>query len=507
MRALAAMTVCLLALAHPCLSQERASVAQRPDFSTMSRAEVRAVIRAMPKGGDLHIHLSGAPYAETYLDWAAEDGLCVDTARWALTEPCTPAGDLMLASSLTPDQRSMMMDSLSTRRDGFAGRNGHDQFFTAFDRFGWTRDYRRGDMLADLMTTLAAQNTFYVEVMWMPQSRPARDLGAASGDGSDLALMDTAMAPHLLALVQAAMAETDALEARARLLLGCRARTPDAGPELYDASEPRACGVSVRYLIQANRLIPPAQTYGQIALGEALIMADARWVGLQLVAPEDHPNALANYEPHMAMFARMAGRGVPVALHAGELTLDYATPDEIDDHVRQAVQAGARRIGHGVAIPYEQAAYDLVDEMAATGVAVEINLTSNADILGVEGEEHPVIWLRQAGVPVIYTTDDPGISRSDLSSEYARAVFDTGATYNDLVTSARNALAFSFLPGEGLWLDPGRYERIHPDCVGQVVSEAPVDACLSLLEASPRAREQWRYETLLSAFERDWAHR
>lgn len=500
MRVLVGGLLAALALAGTAAAQQRPPVGERPDFSEMSRAEIRAVIRAMPKGGDLHIHLSGAPYAETYLAWAAEDGLCVDTVRWALTDPCTPAGDLVLASALTPDQRALMMDSLSTRRPDFAGRNGHDQFFTAFDRFGWTREYRRGDMLADVMQTLAQQNTFYVEVMWMPQSRQSRDLGAAAGDGYDLDGMDANLAGGLPALVAAAIAETDEVEARARELLGCE--PVDEAVSMTLRRE--GCDVTVRYLVQANRLVPPAQTYGQLALGEALIGADPRWVGLQLVAPEDHPNALANYETHMAMFERMAGRGVPVALHAGELTLDYATPDEISDHVGLAVEAGARRIGHGVAIPYETGAHDTVAAMASQGVAVEVNLTSNDSILGVEGEEHPVIWLREAGVPVVYTTDDPGISRSDLSSEYARAVFDTGATYEDLVTSARNALAFSFLPGEGLWLDPGEYEQLNPACARQSLDQRPSGNCAVLLDDSPRAREQWRYEQLLAVFENAW---
>lgn len=485
-----------MALTGAAAAQTRPPGEQRPDFSTLSRAEIRAVTRAMPKGGDLHIHLSGAPYAETYLEWAAQDGLCIDTSRWALTDPCTPGGDMILASEITPDQRSIMMDSLSTRRPDFAGRTGHDQFFTAFDRFGWTRDYRRGDMLADLMSVLAAQNTWYVEVMWMPQSRQARDLGAAAGDGSDLAAMDRAMEAGMPALVQAAIEETNGLELRAREVLGCD-----------QASPPPACSVTVRYLIQANRLIPPAQTYGQLALGDALISADPRWVGLQLVAPEDHPNALANYEQHMAMFERMAEREVPIALHAGELTLAYATPEEISNHVGLAVEAGARRIGHGVAIPHETASYDLLTAMADKGVAVEINLTSNADILGIEGEDHPVIWLREMGVPVIYTTDDPGISRSDLSSEYARAVFDTGATYEDLVTSARNALAFSFLHGEGLWNDPGVYRRPAAVCAEEIGSAEPSQACRQLLDGSPRAMMQWRFEHQLAVFEMEWAAR
>jgi hypothetical protein len=54
----------------------------------------RAFLRALPKGGDLHNHLGGAIYAESYLRWAAEDGLCVDTRTHTILgdrEPCDAA--------------------------------------------------------------------------------------------------------------------------------------------------------------------------------------------------------------------------------------------------------------------------------------------------------------------------------------------------------------------------------------------------------------------------------
>ena len=472
------------------------------DLQAMSQAELTAFTRAMPKGGDLHIHLSGAPYPETYLTWAAEDGLCIDTVALALAPPCEPGGDLVSARGITADLRAQMMDSLSTRRPDFAGRTGHDQFFTAFDRFGATPDHRRGDMLADLMQTLAMQNTFYLEVMWMPQSGASRRAGSAAGWNEDFAAMDAALAPALPDLLAAAIAETDAMEARARELLHC---PPEDRPaDIIGGHGLAGCAVTVRYLVQANRLVPPEQTYGQLALGAALIAADPRWVGLQLVAPEDHPNALANYDTHMAMFGWFTGRGVPASLHAGELTLAYATPLEMDDHVTGAGRAGARRIGHGVAIPLETDAQGLVARMVEERIAVEINLTSNDVILEIEGEEHPVIWFRQAGVPVVYTTDDPGISRIDLSHEYARAVTDTGATYADLVTSARNAIAFSFLPGENLWLDPGRYRSAHAACAADLRADALSEDCQEFLETNDRAREQFRYERLLAEFEADW---
>src|ERR1700730_10412786 len=50
----------------------------------------------MPKGGDLHNHLSGSIYAESYVQWAAEKGLCVNNKTYVLPLlPCdTNAGQV-----------------------------------------------------------------------------------------------------------------------------------------------------------------------------------------------------------------------------------------------------------------------------------------------------------------------------------------------------------------------------------------------------------------------------
>jgi hypothetical protein len=172
------------------------------------------------------------------------------------------------------------------------------------------------------------------------------------------------------------------------------------------------------------------------------------------------------------------------------------------DHVAKAVRdAGAKRIGHGVDIPHEDAAAGLLSEMAARRVLVEINLSSNEAILGVKGSDHPYGWLRARGVPTALSTDDPGILRIDLSHEYARAAHE-GATYADLKTSARNAIAFSFLKGEGLWRDPGRYRQPDPACSKALGhAKPPPGACADLVAGSDKAAEQWRLEHLIAAFE------
>ena len=468
-----------------------------PDLARMTGGELTAFTRAMPKGGELHNHVSGAIFAETLLTWAVEDGLCINAKTLAVTPPCQPAEDLKPASAIKTDEilRAAMIDSFSVRNPSFLGRSGHDQFFGSFGRFGAAGAGREGDMLAHVMDNLARQNTFYLEAMVTPQGVASRVKGAQVGwKGGDLALQKAAnTAAGLEGLVGAAITDTDAMEARARSLMRCGA--PAALP---------GCQVTVRYLVQTSRVAPPEQTFAQLQLGVALVAADQRWVGLQLVAPEDHPLAITHYSPHMRMvdFLTDHGRTAKAALHAGELSRDYAPSEELRYHVAEAVRvAGARRIGHGVDLPMETGAEALVTEMAAAGVLVEVNLSSNAAILGVSGKAHPYAWLRQRGAPVSLSTDDAGILRIDLSHEYARAV-DTGASYADLKASARNAIAFSYLTGEGLWSDPGRYRRPAKACARQIGRVEPkVGACADLIAASDKAREQWRHERLLAVFE------
>lgn len=46
-----------------------------------------AFLLTMPKGGDLHNHLSGSIYAESYIQWAADNALCVNNQTLALLVP------------------------------------------------------------------------------------------------------------------------------------------------------------------------------------------------------------------------------------------------------------------------------------------------------------------------------------------------------------------------------------------------------------------------------------
>ena len=65
------------------------------DAARDNHTELRAFLHRMPKGGDLHTHLSGAVYAERFIAWAAQQHLCADPANTLLSKPeCDLPGDV-----------------------------------------------------------------------------------------------------------------------------------------------------------------------------------------------------------------------------------------------------------------------------------------------------------------------------------------------------------------------------------------------------------------------------
>lgn len=480
--------------AKPAASEPEARTAARFDAVVKDRAQLRLFLRAMPKGGDLHHHLSGAPYAEDFLAWADRDGLCVTTEVLpAIVEgPCdapgkAPARDL---GRRDPALYGRAVNALSMRNyhpgaDG-ALASGHDQFFSTFGRFGTVTRNNTGAMLAVAREYAAGDRVGYVETSVNPPAMYGLVAAAqaAPWDG-DLDKALAALEPKIPAMLAQARQEMDAAEAEADRRQGCGPARPKTGP----------CAVVLGYQAFAVRVLPPSTVFAQLVAAYALAENDPRFVGVNIVAPEDDPVALADYALHMRMFQFLARRHpeVKLSLHAGELTLGLVPPRDLAFHIREAVEvAGARRIGHGVDIAYEEDAPALLARMARDRVAVEVNLTSNDVILGVKGADHPLALYRRAGVPVVLSTDDEGVSRIDLTHEYLRAVTEHGLGYGDLKALARESLEHAFLPGESLWAS-GRAPAAACARAGP--------ACDAFLAKSRKATAQWRLEREFEAFE------
>jgi len=473
---------------------EQAFAAARGDALAL-----RHFLFRMPKGADLHNHLDGAVYAESYIAWAAADGLCVALeSQVIVAPPCSREAGRPALRDVQHDAAVVneLIDAFSTRNYERRPVSGHDQFFSTFARFHRASVGREGYMIAEAAARAARQNILYLELMQSFGMAQARAL-ARQGEGFDAAAPVASLVDDeaVAALAAETIAATDRAEAQWRGVLACAGA--DSAP---------GCEVTVRYLAQVIRVFPPEQVLAQTLLAFELIERDPRYVGLNFVAPEDHPITLRDHRLQMEMIGALA-RHYPsaregIALHAGELTMGLVPPEHLGRHIREAVEiAGASRIGHGVDIRYAPAPFQLMQTMARAGIAVEINLTSNDVILGVTGEEHPFSSYRRHGVPLTLSTDDEGVSRIDLTHEYQRAVETYGLSYTELKTLSRNALAYSFLPGEPLFADTAA-GMLAPACRGSRPGVAePLPACRALLEASRKARLQWALERRFARFE------
>ena len=473
---------------------------------------LHAFLAEFPKGADLHVHLSGAVYAETFIRDAAEDGLCVDPialkfVKTTCADPLVPAS--RLSGVLAPADQDLydrLIDSFSMRSFvPTAGFSGHDQFFSTFGRFGGLDKRHTGEWVDEVASRAAAQNQQYLELMETPAFGHAAAIAHQIGWPADPASVDLArMRQALLDRGLRDEVATDRqhvrdAEARRRELEHCG--TPQATP---------ACKVQIRYIYQILRGWAPEQVFAQTLLGFETVQQsvdehDDGFVGLNFVMPEDGFVSMRDYTLHMKMVEYLRGLypKVHISLHAGELAPGLVPPEGLRFHVRQAVEVGqAERIGHGVDVMYEDDAPALLKEMARKHVMVEINLSSNEGILGIKGVEHPFPLFRAAHVPVALSTDDEGVSRIEITTEYVRAALDYHLSYADLKQLVRAGMEHNFLPGESLWARPDEFTFATASCKGQAPgADKPSPACQKFLDANQKAAAQWELERRFREFE------
>lgn len=100
--------------------------------------------------------------------------------------------------------------------------------------------------------------------------------------------------------------------------------------------------------------------------------------------------------------------GLRLTAHAGE----WGDPQRI----RETLDLGVERLGHGIrAIEDARLVQDLADRQ----IVLEVCPGSNVVLEAVTGwDVHPIEKLRDAGVPVTVSTDDPPFFHTDMTAEY-----------------------------------------------------------------------------------------
>jgi adenosine deaminase len=502
-------------------------------FNTAKQSplELTAFLARMPKGADLHMHLTGAVYAETFIKDGAADLLCVDPKTMSFFKPTATTRSLppqpvcgegnVRADSAFKDQKlyDALVDSFSMRSFvPSAGISGHDQFFATFARFGGIATSHAGEWLDEVATRAATQNEQYLEIMVTPTFSHAAEIGSRigwpttpadpsrnrTGDATGTTREDLSRLRD--ALLAAGLRDEVAIDGKQiGDAFDARNQIENCGQPSAQTSAQPACSVKIRLLYQVLRAFPPQQVFAQTLLAFEVASQDPRVVGLNFVQPEDAYMSMSEYHREMLMldYLHSVYPTVHISLHAGELAPGLVPPDGLRFHIREAVDLGhAERIGHGVDVMYENEPQSLIKEMADRHIMVEINLTSNDVILGVNAPWHPLPIYRAAGVPIALSTDDEGVSRIDLTNEYTRAAMDFNLSYVDLKTSARTSLEHSFLPGPSLWQQPDSFTRTVPACAGQPLGAAnPTPKCLTFLQGSEKAAEQWQLEHRYDLFE------
>ena len=310
---------------------------------------LHAFLSQFPKGADLHVHLSGAVYAETFIRDAGEDGLCVDPVELKFSPPpCS--GKLVPASALSGNMTAANQDLYDRLIDSFSLRSfvplpslsGHDQFFATFARFTGLRPSHAGEWVDEVASRSAAQNQQYLELMDTPPFGHAAQIAHAAGWNPDLPAMRQALLDRGLRDEVAIDRESVRTAENARRSLE-QCGTPEATP---------ACQEEIRYIYQVLRGFPPEQVFAQTLLGFETVKAsmDAHedtWVGINFVMPEDGYISMRDYTLQMKMLDYLHGvyPQVPISLHAGELAPGLVPPEGLRFHIRQAVELGHAQRG------------------------------------------------------------------------------------------------------------------------------------------------------------------
>ncbi|WPQ60409.1 hypothetical protein SIO70_18850 [Chitinophaga sancti] len=416
----------------------------RHDPSSLS-----AFLTAMPKGADLHHHFSGAIFGETYWNvltesngWMQPYTIEVDTAGALHKAPWIHFATLSRESRFDSLKQAFLRKASIKDYDPSAGPSDQ-HFFSTFSRFGAVARYDMKTGMQEFKQRALAENVSYIETMLgAPDTAirlaagPAWEKSITGASLSDSTTVFNTLDQVYAALLKAGIGNTAKKFCHHQDLLHQQAAIDDSV-------------FMLRYQLHGNRNEQPLTVYRKLLIAFQAASMDSLIVGVNLVSPEDGVISMRDYSLHMLMFAHLHRHfpHIRYSLHAGELAAGMVRPELLRYHISQAVLiAGAQRIGHGVDIAHEAASIPLLEVMRERKVAVEINLSSNEFILHVKNDQHPILFYHSHKVPIVISTDDAGVLRTDLTEQYILlATRYPSIHYNDIKAIVRNSIVYSFL--------------------------------------------------------------
>jgi len=382
------------------------------------------VLYYMPKGGDLHDHLSGGVFSEDFYELSlqqAQRGYVYYTK--VRIENCRAYGgnefgfepyylmfrnimaveyerlsdcdksEFKLLRELDEEQKLAWMDSIRLDKP----HEGRDEFFqTHWQRLGslYKNPWLQADMMVWNMQQFGAEGVSYIEFQ-ISLSR------LQNPDGSIMTPNDSAD------IFRNRLKQKDALDT----------------------------GVTVRFQLALLRFTDDAEDVLR-RIYEFVHDNSDLWVAVNMVGRED--NGKGNPLRFLSTLRELRHQysDVNLSIHAGEV-------DEPNFHVRDTLLLGADRIGHGLNLISD---HDTMRLMRHGPYLVEINLISNLLLNYIDDySEHPFPEYLRTGIPVALSTDDRGMWDSTMTDEFFVAVTEFDLSWAEIKTLSRNSLQHAFV--------------------------------------------------------------
>jgi len=410
------------------LLSQTASADWFDDLKASGNAEdLYRVLYYMPKGGDLHNHLSGAAFSEWWYDAAlAEKERGYEYYTKVRIENCRDYGGnefgfmpyyLMFRNiqasqygqlsdcekseykrleDLTEEEKAAWMDSIRLDK----AHEGRDEFFQTH----WQRLFDLGnnpwlqaELLYRNMKSFGEEGVTYLELQVSVG-------GFRRPDGSVISPSEAAN------VLRERLRKKDAIDT----------------------------GVTVRFQIALLRFRPNAEESLRVIYKFVHDNSDV-FVGVNMVGREDNDKGYPlRFLPTMRDLRRQYS-GVNLSMHAGEV-------DEPNSHVKDTLLLGADRIGHGLNLITDD---DTMRLMRHGPYLVETNLISNFLLNYVNDySEHPFPEYLRTGIPVALSTDDRGMWDSTMTDEFFVAVTEFNLSWAEVKLLSRNSLAYAFAEPE-----------------------------------------------------------
>ncbi|MBX2859371.1 MAG: adenosine deaminase [Cellvibrionaceae bacterium] len=388
-----------------------------------SDAELYRLLYAMPKGADLHNHLSGAGFPEWWLELAlAQEARGYIYYTKVAINNCKPYGGNQFGNNpyllyfrnilqsnyqklsecekseyarlqdLTPKQKAGWLNSLKLN----TAHEGREEFFqTHWQRLNdlFLNHYIQAEILVRNMQAFGAEGLNYLEIDCTPVG--------VKPDGSFFTREE------VYQYYRQRLKQRDA----------------------------RDSGVTVRFHYALLRFSPTAER----ELEEMYAFVDAHrdmYVAIDMVGREDNDKGHPLRFLPLLRKLRAQYPDIELSIHAGEV-------DEPNAHIRNTLLLGANRIGHGVNLLSDP---DTLLHMRHGKYLVEINLISNLLLEYVDDySQHIFPELLRTEVPVALSTDDRGMWDSNLTDEYFVAVKEFNLSWRELKLLGNNSLQFAFV--------------------------------------------------------------